>query len=286
MSESGQSVYAQLADIHRRPAPFSVYTAEILWNDDHISKRMLAFHLDASAEPASRNRAFMQRSFEWTDGRFGIGPGLRICDLGCGPGLYAAHWAGLGARVTGVDFSLRSIEFARQSAADQGLDIDYVLCDYLTYSPDQSYDLITMIYCDLCPLSPKQRSAILKKIGTCLSDDGLVLLDVFSYSAFDQREEDAEYGHMLMDGFWSAQDYFGFLNIFKYAQEKVTLDKYTIIEQTRTWRVYNWLQYYSLESIHQEFEANGLRIIEYYADVAGSPYHPEATEIAVVARKM
>jgi hypothetical protein len=39
---------AELARRAARPAPFSRYTAEELWTDDHTSARMLAFHLDAT----------------------------------------------------------------------------------------------------------------------------------------------------------------------------------------------------------------------------------------------
>ncbi len=278
-------MYPKLAEINQRPEPFAFYTAETLWNDDHISKQMLALHLDAALEPASRNHAFMQQSFEWMDDRFGIGPGKRICDFGGGPGLYTSHWAEAGAQVTGVDFSRRSIGYARQTAADQSLDIEYVLQNYLEHTTDKTFDLITMIYCDLCPLSPAQRGTMFGKFYDFLDDDGMLFLDVFSLTAFAQREEEAVYEHMLLDGFWSAEDYYGFLNIIKYTDEKVTLDKYTIIEESRTRVVYNWLQYYSLDSIHQEFADNGFRIMEYYANVAGSPYHPDATEIAVVAQK-
>ena len=36
----------------------------MLWDDDHISERMLGFHLDPTAEPASRPHAFIERSAE------------------------------------------------------------------------------------------------------------------------------------------------------------------------------------------------------------------------------
>ena len=76
-----------------------------------------------------------------------------------------------------------------------------------------------------------------------------------------------------------------FLNTFKYEDEKVVLDKYTIIEKERTRVVYNWLQYFSLEALKQEFEDSHFQITKYFNDVAGTPYDPETAEIAVVAIK-
>jgi serine/threonine protein kinase len=69
------------------------------------------------------------------------------------------------------------------------------------------------------------------------------------------------------------------------AEEKVVLDKYTIVEQARTRTIYNWLQYFSLETLGDELSGCGLDVEMLYADVAGSPYKPEHSEFAVVARK-
>ena len=118
-----------------------------------------------------------------------------------------------------------------------------------------------------------------------LNIGGSVLLDVYSLSAFDQREETSTYEYMQLNGFWSSENYYGFLNTFKYDEEKVILDKYTIIEEARTQTVCNWLQYFSPESLRKEFEENGFKIEEYYSDVAGTIFSPESVEFAIVAKK-
>jgi hypothetical protein len=74
------------------------------------------------------------------------------------------------------------------------------------------------------------------------------------------------------------------VNSFKYEDEKVTLDKYTIIEESRTRVVYNWLQHFSKESLQDEFTANGFTVEEIYSDVAGTPFNPESPEMAIVAK--
>lgn len=89
-----------------------------------------------------------------------------------------------------------------------------------------------------------------------------------------------------IDGFWSPNSYYGFLNVIKYQREKVVLDKYTIIEADRTRTVYNWLQYFSPEALEREFVESGLTVEGFYGDVAGSPFDPEADEYAVVAKKV
>jgi hypothetical protein len=139
--------------------------------------------------------------------------------------------------------------------------------------------------CDFCALSPTQRKKMLGKFQTFLEPGGSVLLDVYSLNAFEQREEIAKYEFNLLDGFWSPNNYYGFLNTFKYEKEKVVLDKYTLIEADRTRTVYNWLQYFSLEALKREFAECKFTVDELYSDVAGTPFDPKANEFAVVAKK-
>ena len=114
---------------------------------------------------------------------------------------------------------------------------------------------------------------------------GAVLLDVNSRVAYAQRVESVSFEPGLMDGFWSAAPYFGFRHTFKYDAEHVVLDKYTIVEPHRTRCVYNWLQYFSFESLSDDFERCGLRIVERFADLAGAP-HQDGDMMTVVAQKL
>lgn len=51
--------------------------------------------------------------------------GLTVLDIGCGGGLVAEPITRLGARVTGIDPAVESIEAAKAHAREAGLDIDY-----------------------------------------------------------------------------------------------------------------------------------------------------------------
>lgn len=90
----------------------------------------------------------------------------------------------------------------------------------------------------------------------------------------------------FLDSFWSSNKYYGFLNTFKYEEEKVVLDKYTLVEASRTRVVYNWLQYFSPGALEREFAECGFTIEKLCSDVAGSAFDLETTEFAVVAKKL
>jgi 2-polyprenyl-3-methyl-5-hydroxy-6-metoxy-1,4-benzoquinol methylase len=279
-------MFAELENITHRPEPFEFYTAADLWTDEHTSKQMLAYHLNPEIDVASRRKEFIERSVSWIASHFHIGPGTKVADFGCGPGLYTTRLAKLGASVTGVDFSKNSIEYARKVAADAQLNIQYVNQNYLDFETEDRFDLVTMIMCDFCALGPPQRQQMLNIFPRVLKPGGAILLDVYSLKAFEQREEAASYGPNLLDGFWSPRRYYGFLNTFKYEEAKVILDKYTIVKADRTRTVYNWLQYFSAESLKKEFEEAGLAVESRYADVAGTPFDETAGEFAVIGRSV
>jgi SAM-dependent methyltransferase len=199
--------------------------------------------------------------------------------------LYASRLAEKQADVTGIDISIRSIRYAQEAAEKARLDIRYVNQNYLAYETDSRFDLIIMIFCDFCALNPEQRKIMLSKFSNMLKPSGSVLLDVHSLTAFAKREEKSIYEADLLDGFWSANKYYGFLNTIKYDEEKVVLDKYTIVEPARIRTVYNWLQYYSNDSLIHEFSENGFETESIYSDVAGRAFNLESDEIAIVAKK-
>jgi len=279
------SLFSILDSANDKPAAFSVYTAKELWTDEHTSEQMLAFHLNGEIDVSSRRTSFIDDSVRWMTACFDLSPNSRIIDFGCGPGLYASRFAELGASVYGVDFSARSIEYAREYANRNNLDISYTEADYLEYRPEGEFNLITMIMCDYCALSPKQRAALLVKYKELLSEGGRIVLDVYSLVAFADKKEGSFYEKNQLNGFWSAEPYYGFVSSFKYEEEKVSLDKYTIIERARQREVYNWLQYFTPQSLEHEAHVAGLEVLAVSADVAGNEYDSSAAEFAVVMTK-
>ena len=278
-------MFKELEEINSRPAPFQFYTSDTLWTDNHTSRKILESELNEDIEVSIQNREFIKHSVDWIVNHFGLNGNRRVMDFGCGMGSYATRLAEKGAVVTGIDFSEMFIRHAKEVAKQKGLDINYVQQNYLEFETGDRFDLMTLLLCDFCALSPSQRKAMLKKFYKFLKSDGSILIDVYSLNAFNQREETETYEHSPLNGFWSPENYYCFQNSFKYDEEKVILDKYTIIEEKRTRIVYNWLQYYSEDSLRREFEENGFTVEGFYSDVTGTPISPESLEIVIVAKK-
>ncbi len=276
-------MFADLAALNRRPQPFSAYTADVLWTDAHISARMLEAHLDAEGDMASRRTGSIDAIVAWMDGRFELA-GKAVLDLGCGPGLYASRMAERGARVTGLDFSARSVAYGRQAAVESKLAVDFQQSDYLQDALPAEQDLVCLIYADLCALSPDQRGILYAKVRASLKPGGHFLCDVFSLDQYRQRQAGASYGQRLMDGFWAEGDYFGFLTTFLYDDLHLALDRYLIVEPQRSREVYNWLQYFDPAGLTAELEAAGFAVEQIVDVLTGEPWQASASEFALIAR--
>lgn len=279
-------LFHELEKIHSRPRPFEFYTASDLWTDEHTSKQMLSLHLDENLDISSRNAEFIRDSVRWIVSRFGLTADTWVADFGCGPGLYTTQLAQHQIHVTGIDFSKRSIQHAMEVADRAGLSINYVNQNYLEFESEHRFDLILMIMCDFCALSPAQRQTMLRKFRSLLKPGGRVLLDAYSLAGFSQRVEAAGCELNQLNGFWSQNRYYGFSNTFKYEEENVILDKYTIVESDHIRTVYNWLQYFSPDQVAAEFFSSGLKVTDVYSDVAGKPFDPLSAEFAVVAEPL
>src|SRR3954449_7388044 len=74
--------------------------------------------------PAATSRLYGAMTGAWLDAA-GVGPGMRVADLGCGPGdvtLAAARRVGPTGSVIGVDDAARPLERARRRARDEHLE--------------------------------------------------------------------------------------------------------------------------------------------------------------------
>lgn len=277
-------MYEQLTEFHTRPAPFSRYTADTLWTDAHIAQRMLDYHLDPAHDIASRKPGSIQRIAGWIDRRIGL-QGKSVCDLGCGPGLYARDFARRGATVTGCDFSETSLAHARACAGAGGLDIAFVRLDYLADPLPGNQDLIVLIYGDICALSPAQRRTLLAKVHSALKPGGRFVLDAFAKAQFAGLEEKTGFGFRLMDGFWSADDYFGFSKTFLYAEESLALDRYLIVEPDRSFEVFNWLRYFEPEELEAELRGSGFEVGDPVDAVTGDRWKDAEAMFSIIASR-
>jgi SAM-dependent methyltransferase len=98
----------------------------------------------------------------------------RALDLACGEGQNAIWLAGQGWRVRGVDYSPVAIAKARARAEREGLDVDFVEDDILSYEPGTgAYDLVLLLYLHL---PPEEHRSVVRRAAAALAPGGTFLL--------------------------------------------------------------------------------------------------------------
>jgi SAM-dependent methyltransferase len=208
-----------------------------------------------------------------------------LLDLGCGPGLYCERFARAGLRVTGIDLSHRSIDYARKRAATQNLAIDYIHGDYLEMGHRDTFDAAVLIYGDLCTLAPEPRDRLLRAVHAALKHGGRVALDVttprhHAHTATLNRWEARD------AGFWRPHRHLLLTQGFAYPADDVYLEQYIVIEASGAMTVYrNWFQDYSRATITRLLEDHELRVESVWGDLTGQLYDDRAEWIGIVARK-
>jgi SAM-dependent methyltransferase len=266
-----------------KPAPFTP-GEPLFWDDPHISKGMLAAHLDPTVDRASRRPETIGKSVAWMMETLGLVAGDSLLDLGCGPGLYAMRFAQAGLDVTGVDISRRSVAYAREAAEKAGLDITYRTQNYLTLTDDNQYDAAVLIFGDYCPLNTEQRATLLGNVRRALRPGGFFVLDV---STRHHRKKYGAQNHWVVSegGFWSPEPHLVLEMGFDYPEEKIYLDQMIVITSSGEMKVYrNWFQDYDPALISKELEKGGFIVKSLWSDLVGTPYEDGSEWIGVVTR--
>ena len=279
-----------LQELQQKPAPFAP-GEPLFWDDPHISKGMLAAHLDPNTEAASRPPAIIDRSVAWIIETLDLRRGDAVLDLGCGPGLYAARLAASGMAVTGVDMSRRSIDYALNYAKTHNLDITYRYQDYLHLKDEDRYDAALLIYGDLCPLSPSQRTRLLRNVHRALKAEGHFVLDVSQRGPWSVEEVGTSW-YAAERGFWRPNPHLVLEQRFDYEETSLHLDQYLVIEENdegapstiTTYRV--WRQEYTPETLTAELEARGFQVESLWGDLAGEAYDRASRWIGAVTKRV
>ncbi len=268
----------------KKPKLYAQNTCKF-WDDEHISKGLLEAHLDPQLEASSRRHDFIDKSVEWITEIAPSSNYKKLLDLGCGPGLYAERLFKKGYKITGIDFSKRSINYAMDKACERNQDINYIYKNYLEINYNNEFELVTLIYCDFVVLSDEHREILLKKIYDSMKVGGRLIFDVFTLKEFENKKENNTWYLSEGSGFWKSERYICFESHFIYERD-VRLDQFTIIDKDgKVDIIRNWFKVYTKDTIIKEIKKAGFDKIEIYSDVTGKPYFEESKTMCIVVEK-
>ena len=111
----------------------------------------------------------------------GLKAGDSVLDAGCGLGRISVELALLGLKVTGVDIIQAELDAARESALDEGVELELLKADLRTFKSDKKFDCAVNLYtsfgyCDTI----EEDMMILKNIASSLRVGGTFILECSS----------------------------------------------------------------------------------------------------------
>jgi SAM-dependent methyltransferase len=293
-----------LSTLSQRP---SLYGGRELsfWSDPYVSEHTLHAHLDPDTDAASRPPDQIEKTVQFILARATAAanressPGavgteekgeeekspISILDMGCGPGLYARHFAEAGCTVTGIDLSPASIDYARAESSGLGLGITYRCDDLRVTEFGGPYDVAVMIFGEFCTFSDRERTNILKRIGRALKPGGLFILDVFTDRYVKRIRGGNDWYVSLADGFWQDDTHMVLEQTFRYPDESASVVRYTIIEESGAFRQFSvWWRHFTAAQIADAVVRAGFEIDSVYGSLWGSPLSDDGEWIGMFCR--
>ena len=107
----------------------------------------------------------------------GLQPGMRVLDVGCGPGRHARALASRGISVVGLDVSERFVALARQGAPEGA---EFVCGDARTMSYDGEFDGVISLCQGAFGLVPGEDGEVLRRMVAALRPGGRGAMTAFS----------------------------------------------------------------------------------------------------------
>lgn len=256
------------------------------WDDTHISKSMLEAHLNQAHDGASRRNAEIEKTVCHLITSGFLKKGDRVLDLGCGPGLYSSRLCFKGMKVTGIDLSRRSIDYAQAQAERNEHDIDYICADFFNIDYEETFDAVLQVYGEICTFSDEKRDLLLSLVHRALKDNGIFIFDV-STRELRMQEGLKKRWYFSEGGFWRPGRHLVLEEGFDYPENDTWLNQNIIVDENGEVKVYRlWFHDYSLEKLSRVLEQNGFKVEQVWNSLSGELYQKGGDWIAIVARKV
>lgn len=277
-------MFDELIAINTRPKPFEFSTVAELWTDEHISKGMLEAHLNPDNDAASRKHKTIDKEVNHLISSGVLKPGDKVLDLGCGPGLYSSRLAKKGIKVTGIDISKNSLDYAGHYAAEKGLDIDYRLINFFDIDYSGIFDAVIQVDGELNTFSDGKRDELLAKLRKALRPGGHLIFDVTT--RVTRMKEGLKNGWYARNyGFWRPHNHLVLERGFDYPEDNIWLDQYIVLDSDGVKVYNNWFHDYDLDTIREVIQNAGFDVIETWNDLTGSQYSKDGEWLAIVAKR-
>ncbi len=205
-------------------------------------------------------------------------PEKQICDLCCGIGRHSLELARRGFGVTAVDRTEQYLEQAKDTAAAEGLDIEFVCADMRDFCRPQAFDVVLNLFTSFGYFDAQRDDRqVVENAQRSLKGGGRFVLDLMSKEImarkFTPRDWRPVDGGMLLEDRRIVDGWTRIENrwiLIKDGQEH---------EGTFSHRLYSAAE---LRRLLEDCRFGDIRV---YGGLDGSPYDDKAERLVIVARK-
>jgi len=276
--------------IYRRPVRPEPWTwgGNLPWDDPAFSERMLREHLDEAHGAASRVAAERQLQLDWLWSTLPLQTNMQICDLTCGPGLYAVELARRGCQVLGVDFGPAAVKYARNLVQEAGVAEQCTILqeDIRTVMlPEATYDLVLLIYGQLAVFTKAEASDLLAKAATALKPGGHLIVELLNQDRVDKTT--TNWWFTDNSGLWGDGPFLHLGERFWDDEQELSYERFHILhlEDGQYTEVHLCDQTYAMATMQQMMHKAGFRHIDIYPRWDGLPLYDVDEWVLYVAQK-
>jgi SAM-dependent methyltransferase len=210
-----------------------------------------------------------------------IQPDEEILDLGCGIGRHSLEFTRRGYGIVGVDRTRIYLERARASAANEELELEFVLEDMRSFRRENSFDIVLSMYTSFgFSGNPEDQMRVLTNIHSSLRNGGRFVLVGRSIG----KEVVAR---TFVPRTWDEHDTCFILREMKIVNDWSTVHlTWHFIEKDgpiHRWEITHWT--YSAAELKSMLMRAGFSKVRVYGELDGSAYDNEAKMIVAVATK-
>ena len=208
-----------------------------------------------------------------------LGDGSTVLDVCCGPGRISVEMALLGLKVTGVDITQPYLDAARESAADEGVELELVNHDMRTFTSDRKFDAAINVYnsfgyCDTIQDDTK----ILERVYEFLKEGGTFILECISRETairwFTPGEWFERNGVTVLTDFGVEGAWEGLRSHWILIDKNGKKTDHTFVQRL-----------YSAPELRDRLLSIGFRSVEVYGGFDLRPYDYNAQTMVLIAKK-
>jgi SAM-dependent methyltransferase len=207
-----------------------------------------------------------------------VAPGAAVLDLCCGIGRHSIELARRGFRVTGVDRTRVYLDEARERAAAEGLDIEFVEEDARVFRREAAFDAAINMFTSFGYFEDQADDRrVLQNVRSSLRQGAPLLMDtlgkerlarIFTPRSWEEADGVLMLAERTMEDDWT-----------------MARNREIYIDGTDRWEITWRHRIYSAAELKALLMGEGFGEVRVFGDLAGAPYDQNAMRLVALARR-